>query len=105
MYLNTETTGFPILIEAFWIDTVGKFVGAFIGVFIFAICTELLARYPFNETKYIHALRSGVRTYLSALLMLIMMTFNLYLILAIAMSTFSAALVLPKSKETTPTCH
>ena len=86
----------PILFEGFAVDNAGKFVGALVFIFVLALTTELLSfamwRQKFgNKIAKVSVMQKVLGSIMYLILrmfnycqMLVAMTFNFWLILAIA---------------------
>ena len=98
---NFDTAGFSILFEKWAIENVGQLIGSMILLFFVSFGTSLLTRYKFKKyfNRYSDAAVATIAAFLGALLMLAMMTFNFFVILAIVLGTGAAHAVIPPKKQ------
>ena len=102
MSLNAQTNGFAILVDTWKINNTGQFIGALVVLFCLSFFTDLLGRYKFNtkfQNRYVNAFKSTIRAFIGSLLMLCMMTFNVYVILFIVLGTGVAHFVVPSKND------
>jgi hypothetical protein len=98
-YLNSKTSGFTILFEGCTITTTLQFVILISILFTVSFSSDLLGRYKFKRhlynTRYLLALQAFMRSFINALLMLAMMSFNFYIILVVVLGTGVSHFVMP----------
>ena len=98
-YLNFKTSGFTILFEGCHITTLLQFLILICVLFTISLATDIFGRYKFKRhlynTRFLLALQAFMRSFINALMMLAMMTFNFYVILAIVLGTGVSRFLMP----------
>eukprot|EP00834_Sanchytrium_tribonematis_P005038 NODE_281_length_10828_cov_0.749837.p7 type:complete len:146 gc:universal NODE_281_length_10828_cov_0.749837:4421-4858(+) len=101
---NFNISNFSILFENWQINSIPQFIGSLFLLFLISFASESLIRYKPSQNRYLKAIRLTIRSFISALLMLAMMTFNGFIILSIVCGSGLAYFIFPMQETDMVIC-